>query len=328
VTTILVTGSAGFVGAHLVKYLLEQTDWTIHGIDSFRHRGDSLRVCSDARYEIHTHDLTSPISSRLMNQIGPVDYIINMASESHVDRSITDPVPFIENNVKLALNMLEYARIVKPKTFIQISTDEVYGPAPEGHKHAEWEAILPSNPYAASKAAQESIAISYWRTYGIPLIITNTMNMFGEKQDKEKFIPMLISKISKSQTVTIHGTPDYIGKRHYLYARNFADALYFLIRNKKPTQYSDSLKVVKPDRFNVVGEVEYDNLQVAKKVAQYLQKELFYDLIDFHHARPGHDRRYALDGARMKAMGWAQPHNFDEALQKTIRWTLANRIWL
>lgn len=328
--TVLVTGSAGFVGSHLVEHVLSNTDWNIVGLDSFKHRGDSVRITPGfrERYRIFTADLGCPISHRLMDCIGPVDYIVNMASESHVDRSITDPVPFVQNNVNLALSMMEYARVVQPKKFIQISTDEVYGPAAEGTDHAEWSTILPSNPYSASKACQEAIGISYWRSYGLPLVITNTMNMFGERQDKEKFVPMLISKIQNGQTVTIHGTPDYIGKRKYLHARNFADALLFLLAEIHPTPYVDCPKIMIPDRFNVVGEVEMDNLELARLVAHILDKPLHFELMDFHKARPGHDRRYSLDPRKITNLGWTQPMNFQNSLIKTIQWTLRNSEWL
>ena len=327
---ILITGSAGFVGSHLVDHILEKTDWEIVGLDSFRHRGDSLRVQKEKheRYSIHTCDVGAPISYRLASQLGKVDYIVNMASDSHVDRSITEPVPFVQNNVNIALHMLELARLLQPRKFIQISTDEVYGAAPEGTNHAEWSPTIPSNPYSASKAAQEAIAISYWRSYGIPLIITNTMNMFGQRQDKEKYIPMLISKIRNQETVTIHGSPTYIGKRHYLHARNFSDGLLYLLQNKEPQFYEDTTQLIVPDRYNIVGEIELDNLQVAQKVARILDKPLHYELIDFHHARPGHDRRYSLDGHKITSLGWKQPVNFDDSLTKTIEWTLAHPEWM
>lgn len=327
---ILVTGSAGFVGAHIVEHILATTDWHVIGIDSFKHRGDSLRVYQDYnRYEIITHDLNTPISDRMIEKIGYVDYVINNASESHVDRSITDPVPFVQNNVNVALTMLEYARIVKPEKFIHISTDEVYGPALEGTLHAEWSNILPSNPYSASKACQEAVCISYWRTYNIPIIITNTMNLVGERQDKEKFIPMLISKIEKGETVTIHGSPEYIGKRFYLHARNQADGQLFLLKNKKPTMYEDRIdELVIPDRYNIVGEIELNNLELAEMVADIMGKPLKYELVDFHSARPGHDRRYALDGKKIEELGWLPPVKFYDSLKKTIEWTLKNREWL
>jgi dTDP-glucose 4,6-dehydratase len=330
---IVITGSAGFAGSHLVEHLLKNTDWEIIGLDSFRHRGDALRINFDPnRYKVYTHDCATPLSYRLSEKIGPIDYIINLAAESHVDRSISDPVSFIQNNVNLALYMLEYARQVKPKAYIQISTDEVYGAAPEGVDHEEWSPILPSNPYAASKAAQEAIAISYWRTYNVPLMITNTMNMFGERQDPEKYIPMLIQKIQKGEQVTIHGSEDYIGKRHYLHSRNHADALLFLLNNKTPTLYQDSpnmnLHSPMPDRYNVVGEVELDNRELALMIAQTLKKQLNYTLVDFHAARPGHDRRYSLDGRKIASLGWKAPMSFRESLDKMIYWTLDHQEWL
>lgn len=327
---ILVTGSAGFVGAHIVDHIIANTDWQVIGLDSFRHRGDSVRVYHDpARYKVFTHDLTTPISDVLIKKIGKIDYIINNASESHVDRSITDPRPFVENNVNLALTMLEYARKARPEKYIQVSTDEVYGPALDGHNHKEWESHLPSNPYSASKAAQVDLAISYWRTFGVPLIITETMNLIGERQDQEKFIPMLIKKIKNRETVIIHGAKRNIGSRFYLHARNQADGLLFLLKNKKPTVYKDSdIEIIKPDRFNIVGELELNNLELAQMVADIMGKRLKYKLEDFHKTRPGHDRRYALDGSKMAALGWKPPVPFKESLERLVNWTLKNSEWL
>lgn len=334
---VLITGSAGFVGSHLVEHLIQNTDWEIIGLDSFNHRGDSMRVHDllpkehAHRYRVYGVDLSCPISHRLAHKIGQVDFIINMASESHVDRSITHPAPFVQNNVNLAINMLEFARTTQRslKSFIQISTDEVFGPAPEGYNHKEWECHLPSNPYAASKSAQEAIAISYWRTYGIPLVITNTMNMIGERQDPEKFLPMLIQKISKGETVTIHGSEEYIGKRFYLHSRNHADALLFLMREIKPIKYVDGDEsTARPSRFNIVGDIEMNNLELAQMVAGILGKELKYELVDFHAARPGHDRRYALDGEKIAKAGWKAPVEFEASVKKTIEWTLARPEWL
>lgn len=326
---VLITGCAGFVGSHIVEHLLQKTDWEIVGLDSFKHRGDSLRLSQDPRVTTYGVDLSAPLSRRLKAKLGPIDFILNVASESHVDRSIDEPVPFVQNNVDLALTMLELAREVKPKAFVQVSTDEVYGAAPIGVDHVEWSTILPSNPYAASKAAQEAIAISYWRTYGVPLIITNTMNMFGQRQDPEKYIPMLIQKLNKGEKITIHGSHEYIGTRFYLHARNFADALLFLLTKTEPTLYYDSPhQVVKPARYHIVGEREIDNLELAQMVSQVMGKNLYYELVDFHRARPGHDRRYALDGSKIAALGWKQPQNLEESLKKTVEWTLEHKEWL
>lgn len=331
----LLTGASGFIGAHTLQHLLEKTDWEIVCIASWRHKGTPERIEQvlsknplwKDRVTVITHDLISPIPEMTKKRIGQVDYIINIASESHVDRSITEPVPFVLNNVNLILNVLEFAREYPPKKFMQISTDEVYGVAPTGVNHKEWSPIIPSNPYSASKAAQEAIAISYWRTFNVPLIITNTMNNFGEMQDGEKFIAQLIKLVAKDGTATIHGTPDNIGSRFYLHARNHADAVLFLIENKEPTMYEDGKDVV-PDRFNVVGEEELNNLEVAQTVARLMGKELKYEFTDFHATRPGHDRRYALDGTKLKGLGWSQPYPFEKSLQSTIEWTLKHSMWL
>ena len=333
---ILITGIGGFIGSHLLAHVCHNTDWHVIGIDSFRHKGKTDRVAEmleahpdwRERTTIITHDLIAPFSSQMVRRIGYCEFIINMASESHVDRSIEDPVPFVRNNVDLTLNMLELARTLNPKAFVQISTDEVYGAAPPGVDHAEWSTILPSNPYSASKAAQEAIAISYWRTYHVPLIITNTMNNIGEMQDNEKYVPMLIKKIHEGEEVTVHGNEDYIGSRFYLHARNHADALIFLLNRGEVTAYQDSELTIYPDRYNVVGDAEVDNLELARMIADIQGKELKYRLMDFHSTRPGHDRRYALDGNKLYNMGWRPPVEFSDSLKRTVEWTLEHPYWM
>ncbi len=337
----LLTGAGGFIGAHTLAHIMHNTDWELVCLDSFRHRGKTDRIREmltahpdwHARTKVFMHDLAAPLSDQLIEQIGPIDYILNVASESHVDRSIDYPVSFIRNNVELVMNMLEYARHVRPRVFMQISTDEVYGAAPPGHDHKEWSPILPSNPYSASKAAQEAIAISYWRTYNVPVVITNTMNNFGEMQDPEKYIPMLMKNIYNGQQVTIHGNAQKIGSRFYLHARNHADALLFIINNLGVAKYKDDDGIAMPDRYNVVGDVELDNLEVARYIHRFISMlghsgSLRYELVDFHATRPGHDRRYALDGSKLKKLGWKPPVPFEESLRKTVEWTLAHKEWM
>ena len=326
--TILITGSAGFVGSHLVEHVLAHTDWNIVGLDSFKHRGDVERLQRSERYRIVCHDLNAPVSYRTRKEIGPVDFFVNMASNSHVDRSIDEPVPFVQNNINLVLHALEFARELKPSVFIQISTDEVYGAAHGDFKHPEWYKIIPSNPYAASKAAQEAIAISYWRTYGLPVVITNTMNILGERQDPEKYLPMLINTIFSGGVVTIHGSEKRVGSRFYLHARNMADALLFIIQKRTPQLYVDTDVELLPDRYNIVGDVEIDNLALAHMIAGFMGKRLNYKFVDFHAARPGHDRRYALDGTKLHDLGWRAPVAFSESVKKIVEWTLANPKWL
>lgn len=323
-TTVLITGVAGFIGAHMVEHFQAVTDWRIIGLASFRHRGDPLRVAGLGPFDVYHADLSAPISPRLADRIGPVDYIVNAAAESHVDRSIEDPRAFVENNVAVALTMLEYARLVRPKVFIQVSTDEVYGPAAPGIEHEEWSPILPSNPYAASKAAQEAIAIAYWRTYGVPVVLTNTMNNFGERQDPEKFIPTILRSLLSGATVPIHGRPGQIGSRFYLHARNHADAIRFLCA-RIPARYGEADR---PDRFHVRGEREIDNLTLAQTIAEMAGLPLRYRLIDFHSARPGHDARYALAADKLASLGWVPPVPLEASLARTVRWSLDHPEWL
>lgn len=330
---LLLTGIAGFAGSHILEHFLTNTDWEIIGIASWKHKGTPERVEEvlkrddswKKRVTIITHDLVSPIPERTMARLGKIDYVINAAAESHVDRSIEDPVPFIQNNVAVSTTMLEAARVLKPKIFIQISTDEVYGAAPEGIKHAEWSPIIPSNPYSASKACQEAIAISYWRTYGVPVVITNTMNMFGEMQDAEKYMAKVIRMVAKDIPVTVHGTEGNVGSRFYLHARNHADALLHIITGMKVAMYPNEDR---PSRFNVVGDQEMNNWAIGKLIASIVNKPFNFEYVDFHSTRPGHDKRYALDGTKIKKAGWKAPMEFTTSLRKYIEWTLNHPEWL
>lgn len=351
-THVILTGAAGFVGSHVLRHLLAKTDFTVACLLTFRHRGMPARVetaLADPfggdwwdRVTFVRWDLTSPADryTKLKLRLDDCEIIINVASESHVDRSITTPVPFVENNVSLMLNVLELARQAPNlRHLIQFSTDEVYGPVPIFGGSREWDPIVPSNPYSASKACQESLCISYWRTYGVPLIITNAMNIIGETQDPEKFIPLVLRRVLAGETVPIHAAPDgTVGSRFYLHARNAADALLHLLN-----QITDDTRWVggttetlrygpgadRPLRFNVVGEREVDNLTMARMVADAAAgRELKYELVDFHTSRPGHDLRYALDGSRLASFGWKPPINLDRSLRRTVEWTLQHPEWL
>lgn len=330
---VLLTGAAGFFGSHLLRHLLMNTDWEFVCPCSWTHKGtperveNALKDMDASRVTLITHDLTAPFTEITKKRIGKIDIILNIASNSHVNRSIDNPGEFVIGNTLLAYNMLEFAREVKPEVFLQFSTDEVYGVAPEGVNHKEWSPIIPSNPYSASKACQEAIAISYWRTYNLPVIITNTMNLFGETQDAEKYTAQLIKKIVNGDIVTVHGAKGNIGSRFYLHARNAADGVLFILNNLPPKLYNEGENML-PDRYNLVGNIEMDNLNLAKLVAKLLDKELKYELVDFHKGRPGHDRRYALDGTKLKELGWKYPVTFMESLKRSIDWTLKNPQWL
>jgi dTDP-glucose 4,6-dehydratase len=335
VKKVLLTGASGFVGSHVLRHILANTDWQIICPVTFKHKGLPDRIIASVRgldddfkrTKLIRCDLTYPISKLTAIEFGNINYVLNIASESHVDRSIQFPTDFILNNVALICNILDWARQHDHlEKFVQISTDEVYGPAKYGHKHQEWNDLhLPSNPYAASKSSQESIAFSYWRTYGVPLAITNTMNIIGEMQDPEKFVPLVMKKIYSNEVVGIHGSADgLIGSRFYLHARNQADGLLHVLKQ----DFIPYGKTDRPLKFNIVGEKEYNNLELANLIAKIMGKNLRYEIIDFHSTRPGHDLRYALDGAKMKQSGWQPPLSFEDSLETTINWTLDNPQWL
>lgn len=332
---VLLTGIGGSIGIHTFAHIMHNTDWAVVGTDSFKHKGWNDRVTEmlkshpewRERLTMITHDLTSPFSEMTKKKIGNVDYIISMASLSDVEASIQNPVEFIENNVKVCLNVLEFAREVKPTVFIQISTDEVYGASDGKFGHPEWSPIVPSNPYSASKAAQEAIAISYWRTYGVPVVITNTMNNFGEMQQSSKYPSMLQKWIDKGETVIIHGSEGDVGTRFYLHSRNKSDALLYIIKNLPPHMHVSG-STDKPDRYNIVGDAQLSNLELAQTIAKLMGKELKYEYVDFHKNRPGHDKHYGLDGTKLSDLGWKAPLDFETSLKNTIEWQQDNKDWL
>lgn len=333
---LLITGGGGFVGVHTIMHLLHNTDWDIVTIDSFLHKGKTDRItnmmASHPKYwprlEVLTHDLSVPFSAQFLARLGEFDYIINMASESHVDRSISDPREFFNNNTNLMWTMVEYARDHPPEKFLHISTDEVYGPAKIGHDHKEGEPHKPSNPYSASKAAQEDIGRAAWRTYGLPYMQTNTMNIIGEMQDPEKLVPRAIQCAVSGEVMPIFANKDKsaAGTRKYLHARNQADALLFILKNIPVLMYEEGFD--DPATFNVVGDREISNLDMALLVASFTGKKLNYDLVDVHSARPGHDLRYSLDGTDLASLGWQAPVPFESTIKTTVEWTLRHPEWM
>jgi|JI10StandDraft_1071094.scaffolds.fasta_scaffold01143_31 dTDP-glucose 4,6-dehydratase len=341
--TILVTGAAGFVGHHMVEHILKNTDFDIVGIDSLSYSGslDRLRDIQidpfhHPRFTHIGYDFRQPAGPNLIKELARVTHVLHMGAESHVDRSITDPMSFVTANVVGTTNMLELARgLPNLELFIYFSTDEVFGPVPldpsyPGHK--EDAVHNPKNPYAATKSAGEQMVTSFANTYGMPCIITRQMNIFGERQHPEKFIPKVIRSVMNGETVPIHATPDrkQAGMRHYIHARNVADAHMFLLKNTPWTKAAPG----HVDSYHIVGEREVDNLMLAQMIEGFVKelapaaKGLAYEMVDFHSSRPGHDLRYALDGGKMKSLGWQPPKNFEESLRKTVEWSLANKDWL
>ena len=324
---IIITGGCGFIGHHFVEHVFKNTDWEIVIFDKLSYASNGFERLRDTdtlnnnRVKVFTNDLTNPLPEGIIKEIGlNVDYIVHMAAETHVDNSIKDPKLFIDNNIYSTLNMLEYAKkLPNLKMFFYFSTDEVFGPALGDTLFKEWDRHKPTNPYSASKSAAEQICIAYENTYKTPLMIVNVMNAFGERQHVEKFIPLCVKKIINNEKIYIHSYPDKktSGTRFYIHARNIADAVLFLIKNGTIGE-----------KYNISGEREVSNLEMAQMIAKFMNKELDYELIDFHSTRPGHDLRYGLDGSKLFEMGFKLPINFEESLRKTVEWTLENQKWL
>lgn len=307
------SGASGFIGSNVLEYLLDETDWAFTCVSSWRHKGSSQRLAPHDRLDVITHDLIGPLP-----ELGGFDFILNLASESHVDRSIESPVAFIENNVSTTLQMLEYARRHPPTLFVQFSTDEVFGAV----EHDEWDVMLPSNPYAASKAAQEMCAIAYWSTYRIPVVITNSNNIVGPRQDGEKFVPKIVDLIRRGEIVTIHTSDGRPGRRHYNSVRNIADAVHFLLRNadglRGNLEQMGWARADRPLRVSIPGGLEIDNFEMAKLVADMMGARLKWVYVDAETVRPGYDEFYGRSGGALEKCGWAPRFTVFDELQRIV----------
>ena len=335
---VLITGGAGFIAHHLIGHILETTDWEIITLDRLDYSGNLNRLHdlmisfmpeTKRRVKIVHHDLKAELNPLVRSEIGDVDYILHLAAGSHVDRSIDYPMEFVLDNVVGTCNILEFARLQPNlERFVYFSTDEIFGPAPNGIKYKEDDRYNSTNPYSATKAGGEELAVAFQNTYGLPIYITHTMNVFGERQHPEKFIPMTIKNVRDGGMVTIHSdsTRTIPGSRHYIHAEDVASAVLFLVNYKG--DFEPTWGGAKCPKFNIVGSEELNNLQLAQIIAEAQDKELKYELVDFHSARPGHDLRYALDGEKMKSIGWTPAKSVRERIAEVTKWTLANRRWI
>lgn len=331
---ILCTGAAGSIGIHVLAHVMHNTDWDFILLDSFRHKGyrDRLNLMLKAhpdwkpRIRQFQHDLVCPLSPQLQEQIGHVDYILHLAALSDVFLSIENPVYTIKNNVDSTLSILEYARAVKPEQFIYFSTDEVYGPVLKGQAHKEGSPHKPSNAYSASKAASEDICYAYWRGYGVPLIITNTMNNFGEMQSASKFPVIVQKKIAAGEVITVHGDDKEMGTRFYIHSRNVADALLHIIRIGAKGHSIGELD--DPLRYHIVGDECLSNLEIVEVIAELMDKTFEAKRENFHKDNPAHDIHYGLEDNKLRASGWKQPLDFKTSMKNVIDWQTENPEWI
>jgi dTDP-glucose 4,6-dehydratase len=338
---VLITGGAGFIAHHLIYFLLKNTTWEIISLDRLDYSGNLNRLnhimselpeSERKRLKIVFHDLKSEINPWIKREIGNVDIILHLAAGSHVDRSIDYPMEFVLDNVVGTANILDFARFINDKQklerFVYFSTDEIFGPAPKGIDYQENDRYNSTNPYSATKAGGEELSVAYENTYGLPVYITHTMNVFGERQHPEKFIPMCIKKIRDGESVTIHSdrTKTIPGTRHYIHAHDVAEAIYFLLSKKINIEFDYG--GAKCPKFNIVGPEEINNLELAQIIAESQGKELNYEMVDFHSSRPGHDLRYSLSGDKMKKLGWEPSIKLTNRIKQVVKWSLKNQTWI
>ena len=311
---ILVCGGAGFIGSAFIRnYLNNNPDSKIINLDVLT-IGSNLKNLKDIEnnpnYKFIKDDIRN--ESVIDGLVKDADVVVNFAAESHVDRSIANPKPFLETNILGTYFILEAIR-KHDKQFIHVSTDEVYGDAQGRSSFNEDSQINPSNPYAATKAAADHLVASYYRTYGINCITTRCTNNFGPFQFPEKLIPKTIIRSIKNLKVPLYGDGTQI--RSWIYVDDHVQAIESLISKGKPGQV-----------YNITAYEEITNKTIVEKILDILGKS--HDMIEYVNDRPGHDKRYSIDCSKIEdQIGWRPRYNFDDALKQTVNWYLQNQSW-
>ena len=308
---ILVTGGMGFIGSNFIRQYIDK--YEIINLDKLTYAGNpaNLEDIEDhANYQFVKGDIRDDKIVEECIEKG-VDAIINFAAETHVDRSIMYAGDFIETDMYGTFVLLEAAKKYDLERFVQISTDEVYGEIEEG-KFKETDQLDPSNPYSASKTGGDRLASSYYKTYGLDTVIARPSNNFGPYQYPEKLIPLFTTNAIDDYELPIYGDGSQV--RDWLYVKDNCEAIEFLLRKGKSGE-----------AYNVGGGNEKTNMEITKKILEVTGKS--EDLIKYVEDRPGHDVRYALDNTKINRLGWKPKHNFEEAMEKTIRWYIENEGW-
>ncbi|MBA6151942.1 dTDP-glucose 4,6-dehydratase [Gelidibacter maritimus] len=330
-TSILITGGAGFIGSHVVRLFLHKySDYQIYNLDNLTYAGnlENLKDVENApNYHFIKGDIAQSAFVDSLFESYKFDKVIHLAAESHVDRSITDPMAFVKTNVMGTINLLNAFKGLwkdnfNDKLFYHISTDEVYGSLGQDGLFTEETSYDPNSPYSASKASSDHFVRAYGETYGLPYIISNCSNNYGPNQFPEKLIPLFINNIIHNKPLPVYGDGNYT--RDWLYVLDHAHAIDVAFHNGK---YGET--------YNIGGFNEWKNIELVKLLCRQMDVELNREkgtsekLITYVKDRPGHDFRYAIDATKIKnELGWTPSLTFEEGLKKTIRWYLDNEAWL
>lgn len=334
---VLVTGGAGFIAHHVIEYILDNTDYNVVCLDRIDTAGNLNRLADilknqKDRHRVRTvfHDLRAEINPSVAGMIGKVDLILHLAAASHVTRSISDPMEFVQSNVVGTTNLLNYARTIDSlERFVYFSTDEVFGPAVDGTPFREYDRYNATNPYSASKAGGEEMCVAYHNTYKLPIYITHTMNVYGERQAPEKYIPMTIRKILNNHPLQIHYNTRLgkYGARNYLHAKDVANALMHIL-SLEDIPVPVGHRGGRCPKFNISAGIEHDNYVIACIIASALRMPFKYDNYDPNIDRPGHDFSYAISGDYLNFLGWKPKLSVEDKLPEVALWYRDNPQWL
>lgn len=313
---LLITGGAGFIGSNFVHYMLAkypQYKIVVYDKLTYAGRRENLEDAEDSpHFAFVQGDICDEKKvAETIQQYG-IDSIVNFAAETHVDRSIMNPVDAVLTNLNGTQTLLEVVRNLKLERFHQISTDEVYGAIPAPDRSKEGDPFEPRSPYSASKAAAEHLVYSYFVTYNLPVTTTRGSNNIGPYHYPEKAVPLFTTNAMENQPLPIYG--DGMQMRDWQYVVDHCEAIDLVLHKGKLGE-----------AYNVGTGVETHNIDMAKKILDILGKP--HSLLTFVPDRAGHDRRYALDISKLKALGWKPAHTFDQALEKTVNWFVANEKW-
>jgi len=334
--SILVTGGAGFIGSNFIHYVFKETTFggKIVNADKLTYAGNLENLqeidgkFGGERYFFERADISDFDKIKKIFEKYDIDMVVNFAAESHVDRSIFGPKEFMQTNIMGTFNLLEVARECWRRKesgeilFHHISTDEVYGSVEEGEYFLESTAYQPNSPYSASKASSDHLVRAYYKTYGLPVTISNCSNNYGPYQFPEKLIPLMILNILEEKDLPVYGDGKNI--RDWLYVKDHCEAIWIIVQRGR-----------KGETYNIGGSNEWENIEVVQKICDILAEEIEKDsqelkkLITFVKDRPGHDFRYAINSNKIKKeLGWRPKESFDSGLRKTIKWYLNNQTWV